>query len=103
MESTCTVRPIGISTLFPESSNSNRVMKEAYELLTIIGWGINYKGWDDMLQLYKTLIRSYGVLCTFLVTTPWKIHDLVLKDVAWIGELELARVIGWAGTFFPLS
>lgn len=78
-------------------------MKEAYELLTIIGWGINYKGWDDMLQLYKTLIRSYGVLCTFLVTTPWKIHDLVLKDVAWIGELELARVIGWAGTFFPLS
>ena len=36
-----------------------KVVKKAYGMLAFIGWGIKFKNWQVMLQLYRTLVRPY--------------------------------------------
>ncbi|PLS49478.1 hypothetical protein CYV29_15670, partial [Carnobacterium maltaromaticum] len=41
----------------------NRVVKKAYGMLSFIGRGIEYKSWQVMLQLYRTLVRPHLEYC----------------------------------------
>ena len=38
---------------------ATQVVKKAYGMLAFIGWGIEYRNWKIMLQLYKTLVRPH--------------------------------------------
>jgi len=40
-----------------------KVIKKAYGMLAFISQGIEYKSWEIMLQLYKTLVRLHLEYC----------------------------------------
>ena len=36
-----------------------KVVKKAYGMLAFIGWGIEFKNWQVMLHVYRTLVRPH--------------------------------------------
>ena len=44
-------------------SQVDRVVKNAFGMLGFIGQNIEYRSWDILLKLYKTLVRPYLECC----------------------------------------
>eukprot|EP00061_Rhincodon_typus_P002417 g17516.t1 len=49
--------------VFPLATQLDTVVKKVYGMLVCIGWGIEFKSQDVMLQLYKTLVRPHLEYC----------------------------------------
>ena len=70
-----------------------KVVKKAYGMLAFIGWGIEFKNWQVMLQLYRTLVKphlEYSV--QILVATLPEGYggfgegtEKIYQDLAWCG------------------
>ena len=53
------------------------MIKKTYGMLAFTGWGIEYKSWEIMLQLYKTLVRPHLKHCMQF----WSPHVETLERV----------------------
>ena len=70
----------------------DKVVKKAYGMLAFIGRGIEYKNWQVMLQLYRTLVMPHLEYCVQF----WSPHNP--KDVDALERVQ-KRFIAWSGGY----
>lgn len=58
-----------VQSLLKMVTQVDRTVQKAFGVLAFIGQVIESKKWDVMMQLKKTLVRLYRVVCVVLVTT----------------------------------
>ena len=57
-------------------SQVDRVVKKAFGMLGFIGQNIEYRSWDVLLKLYKTLVRPH-----LKFWSPYYRKDIKLKRI----------------------
>lgn len=63
------------------AAQADKKVKKAYRILVLVSWGNEYKGMEDMLQLYKILVGPQLDCCMHF----WSSHD-------WKNVIMLAKV-----------
>eukprot|EP00061_Rhincodon_typus_P004050 g21630.t1 len=54
---------VQVQTSLKVESHVDRIVKKAFGMLAFIGWCIEYRSWEVMLQLYETLVRPVLEYC----------------------------------------
>jgi len=56
-------RDLSVHVHRSQSGNADKEVKATYRMLAFIGRGFEYKNWQVMLQLYRTLVRTHLEYC----------------------------------------
>ena len=87
---------VQVHSFLKVATQMDKVVKKAYGMLAFIGRGIEYRNWQVMLQLYRTLVRSHLEYCIQFWSPHYQKDVEALKrvqkrftDVAWYGGHQL--------------
>ena len=84
-----------------------KVVKKAYSMLDFIGQGIEFKNWQVMLQLYRTLGRIWNIVFNYgchATRRMWRLWREYRKDLPGCCLVWRALAIGEVGeTWFVLT